>query len=125
MIFCGGIVAGIILTIGFSFILYSLGSAKNNGTTWFEKPRDVVNEKVFKVFQVLDDNAALVYGKDELDITFTGAVYLLTNENDKYYYDDEIIAVPANKVVRQVGIYKYNTKSDFGKTVPIIQIMDN
>lgn len=49
-------------------------------------------------------------------IFYTGTVYLLINE--------EIIRMPDGKVVRQVGIYKYPTKSDFIKTVPIIEIMD-
>ena len=55
---------------------------------------------------------------------YNGAVYLLVNEDGKYYYDDEIIEVPDGKVVRQVGIYKYSTKNDFEKTVPIVQIMN-
>ena len=54
---------------------------------------------------------------------FTGAVYLLTNEDGKYYYDEEVVRVPEGKVARQVGIYQYQTTSDFEKTVPIIQFM--
>lgn len=54
---------------------------------------------------------------------YTGAVYLLTNEDGKYYYDDEVVRVPEGKVARQVGIYRYQTESKFEKAVPIIQIM--
>ncbi|MBO5630072.1 MAG: hypothetical protein J5965_13485, partial [Aeriscardovia sp.] len=61
---------------------------------------------------------------EEYDI-YSGAVYLMTNEEGKYYYDDEVVRVPDGKVVRQVGIYQYQTKAEFEKTVPIIQIMDN
>ncbi|MBQ3990668.1 MAG: hypothetical protein II630_07470 [Bacteroidales bacterium] len=50
-------------------------------------------------------------------------VYLLTNKDGKYYYDDEVVRVPEGKVARQVGIYRYQTESKFEKTVPIIQIM--
>ena len=42
----------------------------------------------------------------------------------EYYYDDEIVNVPSGKVVRQTGIYKYQTKSEDYKTVPIIEIVD-
>jgi hypothetical protein len=86
---------------------------------------DVIEVKAFKVFQVLGEDAALVNGAthEEYDI-YSGAVYLLTNEDGKYYYDDEVVKVPEGKVARQVGIYQYQTKSNFGKTVPIIQIMN-
>ena len=101
-------------------------SGHDDGTTWFEKPGDIIDIEAFEVFQVLGENVALVHGNSReyssMEV-FTGAVYLLTNEDGKYYYDDEVVKVPDGKVARQVGIYQYQTKSDFGKTVPIIQIM--
>ena len=127
LIFGGGVLMGVVMTFVFAFLFSASRSGNNDGTTWFERPGDVIDVKAFKVFQVLDENAALVEGQthEDLDLEiFTGAVYLLTNEDGKYYYDDEIIKVPDGKVVRQVGIYQYQTKSDFGKTVPIIQIMN-
>lgn len=124
LLFCGGIVTGIVITFLFAF-LFSSSSGSNNGITWFEKPGDVIEVKSFKVFQVLDKDAALVEGSthEEFDI-YSGAVYLLTNEDGKFYYDDEVIKVPEGKVARQVGIYQYETESKFEKTVPIIKIMD-
>ena len=123
-IFGGGVLTGIVLTFVFAFIFSASRSGGNDGTTWFEKPGDVINVRSFKVFQVIAEDAALVYGAthEEYDI-YSGAVYLLTNEDGKYYYDDEVVRVPDGKVARQVGIYQYQTKTDFGKTVPIIQIM--
>ena len=125
LIFGGGMVTGIILTFLCAFIFSGIPSSSINGMTWFEKPGDVIEVKSFKVFQVIGKDAALVDGAslEELEI-YTGAVYLLMNEDGKYYYDDEIVRVPENKVARQVGIYRYKTKSDLEKTVPIIQIMD-
>lgn len=120
LIFGGGIVTGVVLTFLFAFLFSSSCSDSNDGATWFEEPGDVIELESFKVFQVLDKDAALVRGAS-LDL---GVVYLLTNDGDKYYYDDELIKVPDGKVVRQVGIYQYQTKSEFKKTVPIIQIMD-
>lgn len=125
LIFLGGVVTGIVLTILFEFLLYVSHSNSNDGTTWFEKPGDVIEMKSFKVFQVLDKDAALVNGVTEEESDFySGAVYLLTNKDSKYYYDDEVIKVPEGKVARQIGIYQYQTKTEFEKTVPIIQIMD-
>ena len=115
-----------VLTFLFAFIFYASRSSGDDGTTWFEKPGDVIDVKAFEVFQVLDKDAALVHGQShnysDMEI-YTGAVYLLTNEDGKYYYDDEVVRVPEGKIVRQVGIYRYQTKSELGKTVPIIQIM--
>ena len=127
LIFGGGVLTGIVLTFVFAFIFSASRSGSGDDATWFEKPGDVIDVKAFQVFQVLSENAALVNGQthDDWDLEiFTGTVYLLTNEDGKYYYDDEIVKVPKGKVVRQVGIYQYRTKSDFGKTVPIIQIMN-
>lgn len=120
-----GVIAGIVLTFVFAYI-YNASMAKgNDGLTWFEEPGEVVDVKSYKVFQVIGDDAALVEGQTyENREIYTGTVYLLINEEGKYYYDEEIIRVPDGKVVRQVGIYKYPTKSDFIKTVPIIEIMD-
>ena len=124
LIFGGGIMTGVVLTFLLAF-LFSNRSDSNDGITWFEKPGDEIEVKSFKVFQVLSKDAALVNGAthEEYDI-YSGAVYLLTNEDGKYYYDDEVVKVPAGKVAKQVGIYQYQTKSEFEKTVPIIQIMD-
>lgn len=124
LFFGGGVLTGIVLTFAFAFIFSASHSGNDDGTTWFEKPGDVINVRSFKVFQVIAEDAALVYGAthEEYDI-YSGAVYLLTNEDGKYYYDDEVVRVPDGKVARQVGIYQYQTKTDFGKTVPIIQIM--
>ncbi|MBR1688537.1 MAG: hypothetical protein IJ710_08430 [Prevotella sp.] len=127
LIFGGGVLTGIVLTFVFAFIFSASRSGSDDGITWFEKPGDVIEVKAFQVFQVLGEDAALVKGQtyEDLDLEiFTGAIYLLTNEDGKYYYDDEIVKVPDGKVARQVGIYQYQTKSNFGKTVPIIQIMN-
>lgn len=125
LIFGGGVLTGIVLAFVFAFVFTASRSGDDDGTIWFEKPGDVIEVKTFKVFQVIAEDAALVHGAthEEYDI-FSGAVYLLTNEDGKYYYDDEVVRVPEGKVARQVGIYQYQTKSNFGKTVPIIQIMN-
>ena len=123
IVFILGIITGVLLTFVFAYLISKNGNNGNDDITWFENPGDVINVQSFKVFQVLDDNFALVNGKSEHDL-YLGAVYLLTNNNGKYYYDDEIIKVPSGTVVRQVGVYKYKTRSEILKTVPIIQIMN-
>ena len=92
------------------------------GVTLFDETGDVVNEQSFKVMQVVANDAALVHGKDSYG--YYGMLYLLTNTDNKYYYDEEIINVPQSKVVRQIGVYKYFAKSWTTKTVPIIVMTD-
>ena len=53
----------------------------------------------------------------------TGLLVLLTNDNGEYYYDDQVIEVPKGMCMRQVGIYKYQTRMEIDKTVPIVKLM--
>lgn len=135
LIFLGGVITGIVLTFLFICIAsesmpktdtISEEAKYNEDIKFFEKPGDLVKDKSFKVFQVLSDDAALVRAQSDarLDL-YLGPVYLLTNDEGKYYYDEEKIKAPNGKVFRQVGIYRYPTKNDIIKTVPIIKLMDN
>ncbi len=123
MIFGGGIITGVILTILFLFVLAR--GKQSNDFKLFEKPGEEIQVNAFKVFQVLDDGVALVKGKsdDKYDY-YDGPVYLLINDVGNYYTDDEIIEVPKGRVVRKVGVYHYQTKMEFDKTVSVIEIMD-
>ena len=96
---------------------------EEDGLHYFEEPGDIIKESSFKVLQVLAKDAALVNGKDEYGY-YHGTIYLIVNNEGKYYYDDEIVKVPTGKVLRQIGIYQYPTRRDIVKTVPIIMIMD-
>lgn len=98
-------------------------SEDEDGIHYFEEPGDIIEGKSFEVFQVIANDAALVHGKSDYDM-YLGPVYLLVNNEKKYYYDEEIVKVPSGKVVRQVGIYRYATRNERIKTVPIIMIMD-
>ncbi len=123
MIFGGGIITGVILTILFLFVLAR--GKQSNDFKLFEKPGEEIQVNAFKVFQVLDDGVALVNGKsdDKYDY-YDGPVYLLINDVGNYYTDDEIIEVPKGRVVRKVGVYHYQTKMELDKTVSVIEIMD-
>ena len=118
--FIGGVVVGIILT---TVTLYFVGASMqqqqeedpevqtdNSNPKWFDTPGDEIKEKSFKVFQVLEDHAALVKGKGDGYSVYTGAIYLIVNRTGKFYYDEEIIDAPSDKVVKQVGIYRYETR---------------
>ena len=133
--FIGGVVVGIILTI---VVFYFIGTyytpesrteqpevqTENSNPKWFDSPGDEIKESSYQVMQVLEDHAALVQGKGDGHSIYTGAIYLIVNRTGKFYYDEEIIDVPSDKVVKQVGIYRYETRQGIEKTVPLIMIMD-
>lgn len=124
-IFLGGVFTGMILTF---IILVTIGTCQSSTSqpedvVYFEKPSDIVKERAFKVFQVLDKGVALVRSESDPDLElYLGPVYLLVDEN-KYFSDDEVITLDDNEVARKVGIYNYQTKNDMDKTVSIIKII--
>ena len=129
LIFGAGVLTGVVLTVVFAFVFSAVQQTKElSGAKLFEKPGEVIDVNAFQVFQVIGDNSALVFGGEIGEYSgtehFTGPAFVITNDEGKYYYDEEIIRVPENKVVRQVGIYKYRTNSGMDKTVPIIKIME-
>jgi hypothetical protein len=141
LIFIGGFVAGILATI-FALYVYSIANKPNDGLlglTIFEEKGECITttsknkSSEIDIFQVIAPNAALAtikYYSDEklyggktyrnYDIR-NGVVVLLINYDDKTYYDDQKIDI-SNKCARQIGTYQYETKSKFGKTVPVVVI---
>ena len=122
LIFLGGVVAGVLLTILFVFVLSGQREApavENNRITMFEQPGDIINETGFEVIQALEQGAALAKGKKE-----RWTVYMLVNDEGKYYYDDEKVKVPSGKVARHIGIYQYEANNGWPKTVPIVKFME-
>jgi len=135
LIFLCGTVTGIVLTILLAVVVNSLREGKEEKVDsselvekptlkedikLFDEPGDIIKENSLKVFQVLTDHTALVRNIN----SYIGTVYLITNKDNKYYYDTQEIDIPKNKVIRQIGIYRYPTQNDIIKTVPIIMIMD-
>lgn len=71
-----------------------------------------------EVFQVLADNIALAhmgYYTDRI-------VVLLVGNTDDYFYDDQKLKAPYGKKIKQIGIYKYESKGGMFKTVPAVAI---
>ena len=53
-----------------------------------------------------------------------GMIVLFLADKGTSYYDDQKIDVPSGKKVMQVGTYKYVTRSEMEKTVPVVEILD-
>lgn len=141
LIFIGGFVAGILAAF-FVLYVYSVANKPNDGLlglSIFEEKGDCLTStsksksSEIDIFQVIAPNAALANIKYYTDEKLYGGktyrnydirndvVVLLINYDDKTYYDDQKIDVSKN-CLRQIGTYQYETKSKFGKTVPVVVI---
>lgn len=88
-----------------------------DGVTMFEHKGDCISTENFQVFQTLG-NQALASARDNPFLgTYDGMTALFIS--DKPFYDEQIISVPKDKCVRQVGIYNYETQMGKRKTVPV------
>ncbi len=123
LIYIGGIVTGIILT--FVILLFVAKSNSDNPSNdnmiIFEQPQQKIDAKSFEVLQVLPDGNALA--TVESNESFGMIVMLLANKNATYY-DDQKIEVSTGKCARQIGTYRYMTRNNIEKTVPIIDIVN-
>lgn len=123
LIYIGGIVTGIILT--FVILLFVAKSNSDNPSNdnmiIFEQPQQKIDAKSFEVLQVLPDGNALATVKSNEN--FGMIVMLLANKNATYY-DDQKIEVSTGKCARQIGTYRYMTRNNIEKTVPIIDIVN-
>ena len=127
IVFLLGFISGIVLTF-IALIVIGTATTINNRMTIFEQPGECLSTNDFEVMQVVDDGCALAH-EVKWDSFLEGymptdLLVLVINDNGEYYYDDQIIKVPAGKCMRQVGIYKYPTKMEIEKTVPIVKLMD-
>lgn len=131
VVFLLGLISGVVLTL-VTMVILAMGAntnANNNGVTLFDKPGECLNAKAFEVMQVVDNNHALAHEVEWNDVleryvqTGLGLLVLVTNDNGEYYYDNQIIEVPQGMCMRQVGIYRYQTRMDMEKTVPIVKLM--
>jgi hypothetical protein len=142
LIFIGGFVTGILATILVGYFMVITNKPIDDGllglTVFSEKGECLKSTSKSKnseieIFQVIEPNMALgkvkyysdkkMYGGEiyrDYDIQ-NDIVVLLTNYDNKTYYDDQKIDV-SKYCVRQIGTYQYTTKSDFGKTVPAVVI---
>ncbi|MCR5298794.1 MAG: hypothetical protein K6D57_05815 [Paludibacteraceae bacterium] len=126
VLFIVGALTGTVLTIGGLFYYhtsgeFNTGEARKDstlsmqklprGAIIFEKPERAFEEETLEVSRTVANHTALVTGKEK------GQEYLLTNDESKFYYDNEIIIVPREKMLQQIGVYHSSIS-----TVPIVRI---
>ena len=104
------------------FILIMLPVAvfgqNTTGLIMFDTPGDVLAIRSFKVSRSMDEGFAIANGLSDRKFNSYYGLTVLLNQEGKYFCDDEIVNVPADKEARIVGVYKYR---DEDRTVPVIQ----
>lgn len=81
-----------------------------------------MNMEHFKVFQVSKDRYALAYHCKEADDDYClHTMVLLAPQKGVDYYDDMRVNLPAGRCAEQDGVYQYETKGGFVRTVPVIR----
>lgn len=113
--FIAGIVTGVILTF-----IVSYCKVTSDDLMFFDQPGEVMKSGAFKVTQVLHDGSALAWSQDEHGSFLGGVIVLLSPQKGKAYYDDQKVSVPTGKCARQVGTFRYMTKGNTEKTVPVV-----
>lgn len=126
--FFGGFVVGIIFLFALGIIINASqgkGSVQRD-VVLFEKPQQVIEADEIEVFQVLPDGSALA----QVEYTYegnndnSGMVVMLLAKSEGAYFDSQSIKIPKGKCMKQIGTYKYMTRQDVEKTVPVVEIYD-
>lgn len=97
------------------------------GKTYSKGEGRVVSRNSFKVIQVLESGDALACEQELRPGGYsmsTGLVVLFEEEDGRPYYDDQIIEVSRGQCVKQIGTYKYESRQEIEKTVPIVKVCD-
>lgn len=93
-------------------------SFEDNGLIIFPQKGKCFHTNQIRVFQAIRPGKALAMIGKLSDPT----IVLLLDENEKPYYDDEIIDLPKDKCAKQIGTYQYETAEKIIKTVPAVHI---
>ena len=118
--------AGVATTFIVLFCIGNLSNQDSSPYQFFEQPEECINDYKIEVFQALEPGYALAYPQKRdytMDIS-TLTVVLLYSPDEKPFYDNQVVLIPKGYCARQVGVYKYVTKEQIPKTVPIVQIME-
>lgn len=101
----------------------TMGDPNNShdGTVYFENAGQVIPIRKLHVIQVYDDGSALAIADD---FGYYDTVVAFPARDGSSYYDDQKIVIPSGKCIKQIGTFKYMTRQEIEKTVPIVEIFD-
>ncbi len=124
-IFLAGLVTGVVLTIVMAMAVAGLSGASNDGLSMFEERGEMMPETSYKVFQALDDTHALANAiSNEKYGLYNGMIGMIIGDEGTHFYDEQVIKTTKGKRFYQVGTYKYQTKAEIDKTVPVVALLE-
>ncbi|MCM1483675.1 MAG: hypothetical protein NC043_05010 [Muribaculaceae bacterium] len=123
LIYVAGVFTGLVLWVIFA-ILYSGCTRDDKDIILFEAEGECISSNSFEIFQVLESGNALAREIEEGHSIATGITVLFLNDGTTSYYDNQIINIPKGKCAKQIGVYRYMTRMEVERTVPIVEIRD-
>lgn len=114
LIYVGGVISGALLLFVVSALVVS--STRYDDYCMFETPQPGRGVSEFSIMQVFSDGNALAREG--------GNIVLFLAEEGVAYYDNQKIHVPEGKQVMYIGTYRYLTRENMEKTVPIVGFLD-
>lgn len=127
-IFFLGVIAGIFLIFFVDVMVNSVDETDNpyniSGLSMLPEKGNCITTGDIRIFQTLANGIALAHpDKDSgAALLLRKGVFLLIDNNGKLFYDDEKVKIPAKKCAKQIGVYSYETRDEFQKTVPAVVI---
>ena len=103
------------------------GSNLSDAFSLLDKPIEYQGAKKFKIFQVIAKDGALAESEDTRYSSFESygdPIVLLISDHANVYYDDLIVSVKSKQKTIQLGTYRYETRMEVTKTVPIVMVVD-
>lgn len=121
--YIGGIVTGIVLVFAFGYCVAMsyVNSDGTNAIEMYEEPTQTIDIRNFVVIQVLSDGSALASAEE---LGNFGLIVLFKANDGDTYYDKQQIAIPSGKCLKQVGTYRYVSRQEENKTVPVVEVFD-
>lgn len=125
VIYLLGIMTGAFIMLGAAFVVAKMRTSDADGVSMFEKRGQAMAESSFKIFQTLDAKHALASGVSSEEFgLYMGVTVMIVGGEEDHFYDDLIIRKSSRRKFYQVGTYRYQTKSEDFKTVPIVALLD-
>lgn len=100
---------------------YVKHSDETNVVEMYEEPTQTIDIRKFEVIQVLSDGSALASAEESGSY---GVIVLFNAKKGDSYYDQQRIAIPSGKCLKQVGTYRYVSRQEENKTVPVVEVFD-
>lgn len=86
------------------------------GLTMLNQEGECISSGSLIIFQNLTNSIALAKVVD------SDMLILLLDNEGRLFYDGEKIKIPNQKCARQIGVYTYETKAEYQRTVPAVSI---